>query len=96
MFDPRDLSVLLRSGAALVVVETHEESLLLDSFKHVMAELMRPLWRWSITNGLLNWKKSGSPALPTPCHDSHKTLKFWFQGNFSLSFPPAGTKAGHD
>ena len=73
MFDPRDLSVLLRSGAALVVVETHEESLLLDSFKHVMAELMRPLWRWSITNGLqrLDMDVEDTP----PCNDSSQLLE---------------------
>ena len=73
MFDPRDLSVLLRSGAALVVVETHEEALLLDSFKHVMAELMRPLWRWSITNGL---QRLDMDVDDTPhCNDSSQLLE---------------------
>ena len=37
MFEARDLAVLLRSGAPLVVVETHEEGMLLDAFRHVMA-----------------------------------------------------------
>jgi hypothetical protein len=52
MFDAHDLAVLLRSGAPLVVIETNEEGLLVDAFRHVVAELFRPLWRWSITSGL--------------------------------------------
>jgi hypothetical protein len=52
MFDAHDLAVLLRSGAPLVVIETNEEALLVDAFRHVVGELLRPLWRWSITSGL--------------------------------------------
>ncbi len=52
MFDTHDLAVLLRSGAPLIVIETNEEALLVDAFRHVVAELMRPLHAWSITRGL--------------------------------------------
>jgi SpoVK/Ycf46/Vps4 family AAA+-type ATPase len=52
MFDTHDLAVMVRSGAPLIVIETHEEALLLDAFTHVVAEVFRPLWRWSITTGL--------------------------------------------
>lgn len=52
MFDPHDLAVRIRSGTPLLLVETQEESLLLDAFRHVIGELFRPLWRWSITTGL--------------------------------------------
>jgi hypothetical protein len=52
MFDAHDLAVLVRSGAPLIVIETHEEALLVDAFRHVVAEVFRPLWRWSITSGL--------------------------------------------
>lgn len=52
MFDPHDLAVRIRAGTPLLVIETHEEALLVDAFRHVVAELFRPLWRWSITTGL--------------------------------------------
>jgi len=52
MFDAHDLAVLLRSGAPLTVIETNEEALLVDAFRHVVAELFRPLYSWSITQGL--------------------------------------------
>lgn len=52
MFDPRDLAVRIRAGTPLLLIETNEEALLLDAFRHVVAELFRPLWRWSITEGL--------------------------------------------
>ena len=73
MFEPRDLAVLLRSGAPLVVVETHEESLLLDAFRHVVADLLRPLYSWSITQGLqrLDMDEDGLPA----CNDSSQLLE---------------------
>jgi predicted AAA+ superfamily ATPase len=73
MFEPRDLAVLLRSGAPLVVIETHEESLLLEAFRHVVAELLRPLYRWSITQGLerLDFDGEEVPA----CNDSGQLLE---------------------
>lgn len=73
MFEPRDLAVLLRSGAPLVVIETHEEALLLDAFRHVVAELLRPLFSWSITQGLqrLDLDEHGLP----PCNDSSQLLE---------------------
>lgn len=52
MFDPHDLAVHIRAGTPLLLVETQEESLLVDAFRHVVAQLFRPLWRWSITTGL--------------------------------------------
>ena len=52
MFDPHDLAVRIRAGTPLLLIETNEEALLLDAFRHVVAELLRPLWRWSITGGL--------------------------------------------
>jgi SpoVK/Ycf46/Vps4 family AAA+-type ATPase len=73
MFEPRDLAVLLRSGAPLVVIETHEEALLLDAFRHVVAELLRPLMSWSITQGLqrLDLDETDLP----PCNDSSQLLE---------------------
>src|SRR5690606_26716691 len=44
--------------------ETQEETLLLNAFRHVVAELFRPLWRWSITSGLqrLDMDDPSTPA----------------------------------
>jgi len=63
MFDAHDLAVLLRSGAPLIVIETNEEALLVDAFRHVVAELFRPLYSWSITRGLkrLDMDDMGTP-----------------------------------
>jgi hypothetical protein len=73
MFDAHDLAVLLRSGAPLVVIETNEEALLVDAFRHVVAELFRPLWRWSITSGLLRLDMD-DPDTP-PANDSSVLLE---------------------
>jgi predicted AAA+ superfamily ATPase len=74
MFDAHDLAVLLRSGAPLVVIETNEEALLVDAFRHVVAELFRPLWRWSITTGLdrLDMDDPDAPA----ANDSSVLLEY--------------------
>lgn len=64
MFDAHDLAVRVRSGNPLLLIETHEEDLLTDAFRHVVAELFRPLWRWSITAGLqrLDMDDPSAPA----------------------------------
>jgi hypothetical protein len=64
MFDAHDLAVRVRSGNPLLLIETHEETLLVDAFRHVVAELFRPLWRWSITEGLqrLDMDDPSAPA----------------------------------
>ena len=41
MFDPRDLAVRIRAGTPLLLIETNEEALLLDAFRHVVAELFQ-------------------------------------------------------
>ncbi len=73
MFDPHDLAVRIRAGTPLLLVETQEESLLLDSFRHVVAELFRPLWRWSITQGLSRLDLD-DPAIPM-ANDSSVVLQ---------------------
>ena len=74
MFDANDLAVLVRSGTPLILVETHEEKLLEDTLRHVVAEVLRPLWRWSITDGLarLDMDVEDTP----PCNDSGQVLDF--------------------
>lgn len=73
MFDTHDLAVRVRAGTPLLLIETHEEALLQDAFRHVVAELFRPLWRWRITDGLqrLDLDAEDTP----PCNDSGQVLE---------------------
>jgi hypothetical protein len=56
MSDRRDLELVLDSGTPLVVIETTDETRLLDLLKEIAlarpASTYRPLFRWSITDGL--------------------------------------------
>ncbi len=47
-----DLVTLLRAATPLIVIESPEETRLVESFRHANAEVLRPLYRWSITEGL--------------------------------------------
>ena len=74
MFDAHDLAVLVRSGTPLILIETHEEQRLEDALRHVVSEVLRPLWRWSITDGLSRLDMDG---LDVPaCNDSGQVLEF--------------------
>ncbi len=48
----QDLVTLIRAGTPLLVVESAEEKRVLEGFRHAIAQVLRPLYRWSITNGL--------------------------------------------
>ncbi|GIX34900.1 MAG: ATPase [Lysobacteraceae bacterium] len=74
MFDAHDLAVLVRSGTPLIVIDTHEEPALEDALRRVVGELFRPLFRWSITDGLhrLDLDDEDVP----PCNDSSLVLDF--------------------
>lgn len=47
-----DLTTLVRSGTALIAIESAEEARVIETFRHVMGKVLRPLYRWSITDGL--------------------------------------------
>ena len=74
MFDAHDLAVLVRSGAPLIVIDTHEERPLEDAFRRVVGELFRPLFRWSITEGLARLDLDDETV--PPCNDSSQALDF--------------------
>ncbi|MCW5568455.1 MAG: hypothetical protein KIS84_09525 [Dokdonella sp.] len=48
----QDLATLLRARTPLLVVETPEEKRVIESFRHAIAQSLRPLYQWSITDGL--------------------------------------------
>lgn len=66
MHDAHDLEVLLRSRTPLIAIETLEEERVLDLCKKPAINLQRPLFRWTITEGLQRW----DVLLPPQRHNS--------------------------
>ncbi len=52
MTELQDLATLIRAGTPLIVIQTAEESRVVDTFRHLIADVLRPLYRWTITDGL--------------------------------------------
>ena len=52
MSEGHDLELLLKSHLPLIIVESHEESRLLELLSTLAIKQYRPLHRWSITDGL--------------------------------------------
>jgi hypothetical protein len=52
MSELQDLSSLVRSNTPLIVIETPDEARVVDLFRHVLANVWRALYRWSITEGM--------------------------------------------
>jgi AAA+ superfamily predicted ATPase len=52
MTELQDLATLVRAATPLLVVETAEENRVVETFRHLIAQVLRPLYRWSITDGL--------------------------------------------
>jgi len=47
-----DLRLLIKSGTPLIIIETDEETRAVELFHRVLGDVLRPLFRWSITEGL--------------------------------------------
>ena len=52
MTELQDLATLVRAATPLIAIETAEENRVIDTFRHLIAQVLRPLYRWSITEGL--------------------------------------------
>jgi hypothetical protein len=52
MSELEDLSTLVRAATPLLVIETIDEQRVIECFRHVIAQALRPLWRWTLTGGL--------------------------------------------
>ena len=53
MAEIRDLELLINSSVPIIVIETHQEKRILDVFAElVQTRLYRPLFRWTVTEGL--------------------------------------------
>ena len=69
----QDLVTLLRSRAPLLLVESAEEGRVVESFRHAIAQSLRPLYRWSITDGLQRLDVDSDDDRETP-PDASMTL----------------------
>ncbi len=66
MPEVQDLATLIRAGTPLITIETHEESRAVETFRHVFPKVMRPLWRWTLTDGLVRLDLDSDDATPVP------------------------------
>ncbi|WP_458070694.1 AAA family ATPase [Rhodanobacter sp. BL-MT-08] len=64
MSELQDLTTLARAATPLLVIETVDEQRVIDCFRHVIAQALRPLWRWTLTDGLsrLDFAQHGDTA----------------------------------
>ncbi|MEZ5460277.1 AAA family ATPase [Dokdonella sp.] len=62
----QDLTTLLRARTPLLVIESAEEGRVIESFRHAIAQSLRPLFTWSITDGLrrIDMDDEGEQAIP--------------------------------
>ncbi len=57
-----DLAILLKAATPLVVLETHEELRAIEAFQSCLSEFWKPLYRWSVTHGLVRLDMDMPPA----------------------------------
>jgi len=65
MPDIHDLDVLLRSSVPLIVIETREEPRVTALFKRARVLNPKPLYRWTVTEGLRRLDKDYGPQMHT-------------------------------
>jgi len=72
MSELQDLTTLVRAATPLLVIETVDEQRVIECFRHVISQSLRPLWRWTLTDGLnrLDFAQGGEPIAP----DADSTL----------------------
>lgn len=64
MSELQDLTTLVRAATPLLVIETVDEQRVIECFRHVIAQALRPLWRWTLTDGLqrLDFARRDAPS----------------------------------
>lgn len=68
-----DLSTLVRAATPLLVIETIDEQRVIECFRHVIAQALHPLWRWTMTDGLERLDFNGPRTLEVAA-DATSTL----------------------
>ncbi len=61
MYEFEDLRVLVQAKSPLIVIETYEELRALALIKRLAINLMRPVFQWTITDGLQRTDRESSP-----------------------------------
>jgi SpoVK/Ycf46/Vps4 family AAA+-type ATPase len=61
MNEINDIKLLLKSGNALMVIETNEEPRLVSMFQEIAAGFAKPLYRWTVTTGLTRLEEGYGP-----------------------------------
>jgi hypothetical protein len=72
MGELEDLTTLVRAATPLLVIETVDEQRVIECFRHVIAQSLRPLWRWTLTDGLRRLDFAGDDGETAP--DATATL----------------------
>ena len=77
MSELQDLTSLIRANTALIVIETPDEGRVVDLFMHVLMHVWRPLFRWSITEGLRRVDLHGEdqPLSPPDATTTLRTIR---------------------
>jgi len=70
----KDLEQLIKSSVPIIIIETREESRLMGMFKHLLVYITKPLFRWTVTEGL----KRLDVDMPAQYHNT-KPLEFLTQ-----------------
>jgi SpoVK/Ycf46/Vps4 family AAA+-type ATPase len=70
MTELQDLATLIRSATPLLAIETAEENRVIETFRHLIAQVLRPLYRWSITDGLRRLDMAAADGDPAHETDS--------------------------
>jgi AAA+ superfamily predicted ATPase len=52
MAELQDLAALVRANTPLIVIETPDEARVVDLFRHLLLDVFRALYRWSVTEGM--------------------------------------------
>ncbi|MDR1075064.1 MAG: AAA family ATPase [Xanthomonadaceae bacterium] len=73
MSELRDLSALIRANTPLIVVESQDEQQVVDLFRQSLAQVWRPMFRWTITEGLRRFDMDGEDD-PFGAPDSNSVL----------------------
>ena len=86
MSELQDLTSLIRANTALIVIETPDEGRVVDLFMHVLMHVWRPLFRWSITEGLRRVDLHGEdqPLSPPDATTTLRTIRTMDQRGIHL------------
>jgi SpoVK/Ycf46/Vps4 family AAA+-type ATPase len=62
----QDLATLIRAATPLLLVEARDEQRVIEGFRHAIAQVLRPLYSWSITEGLVRLDIDDDEEPPPP------------------------------